>query len=299
MNASIVIPTYNGLELLKKNLPKVLAALREGDELVVVDDASTDATVDFLCDEYTLSPLYKNAAYALYDGHFQDKRIVLIVHASNKRFAYSCNTGVALASHDVVILLNSDAIPKKDICTFLLPYFERDDVFAVGCSEISKANPALVSGRSDAQFQRGLYVHGRSEQQVSGTTAWVSGGSGAFSRKHFLRLGGFDTDFRPAYGEDIDLSFRATQKGLAVLFDENAKVIHDHETTNTGVFGKERIEVMSYKNALLFMWKTAPIREKIVHFFWLPYHLIVTGFRSQARFIFGFFWALGTLCKFV
>ncbi|MBD3279775.1 MAG: glycosyltransferase, partial [Candidatus Pacebacteria bacterium] len=45
---SAVIPSFNGLELLKKHLPAVLVCLRNKDELVIVDDASTDQTAAWL-----------------------------------------------------------------------------------------------------------------------------------------------------------------------------------------------------------------------------------------------------------
>ncbi len=45
---SIVIPNYNGEELLKKNLPKVFDSLPQDSEVIVVDDASTDKSIKYL-----------------------------------------------------------------------------------------------------------------------------------------------------------------------------------------------------------------------------------------------------------
>ena len=51
---SIIIPTFNGLKLLKKNLPTVESLMIPGDELIVVDDASQDESASWLISRYGL-----------------------------------------------------------------------------------------------------------------------------------------------------------------------------------------------------------------------------------------------------
>ena len=48
MSVSTIIPTYNGRKLLEQHLPTVLRALRDGDELIIVDDASQDESSNWL-----------------------------------------------------------------------------------------------------------------------------------------------------------------------------------------------------------------------------------------------------------
>jgi GT2 family glycosyltransferase len=304
MKVSIVIPTYNGKKLLEKNLPAVLESLRDSDELIIVDDASTDDTLEWLTRTYGLKhgectpDQHTGIAptdFLCYSSMYKSNPINILVNQANQRFASSCNRGVSSATNEIVILLNNDVSPQKDFISFLIPHFDQSRVFAVGCKEIASAEGGREYGRSEGTFKRGFYVHNRAEDQNGTDTAWVAGGSGAFRRSFWLDIGGFDLDFKPAYGEDIDLSFRARQKGWLTLFEPKSVVFHNHESTNASVFGQYGIEVMSYKNALLFMWKTAPLGERMKHLFWLPYHLLFTTLRSKGAFLSGFSSALVTI----
>ena len=291
-SVSIIIPTYNGLSLLHKHLPSVLMSLRKHDELIIVDDAGTDDSVAWLRSEYKLKP-EENTHIDMfcYSGTYKDIEIKVLVNRTNQRFASSCNRGVESAKSDIVILLNNDVSPEKDFLSYLTPHFDDEHVFGVSCKEISSVD-GKEYGRAVAHFKRGFYVHSRASDQVSGETAWVIGGSGAFRKSMWKILGGFDLDFKPAYGEDIDLSFRAQMKGWKTLYEERSIVHHVHESTNADVFGQKRIEIMSYKNAFLFMWKNTRGLTLLLHFLWLPYHFVFTAFRSRGRFLRGFFHAL-------
>lgn len=294
MPVSIIIPNYNGVTLLKQHLPSVLASLRKGDELIIVDDASNDGSVEYLTKIFECSPLQTpQQDTTCFQGNRKDIKIKVLVNQENKRFAASCNRGVGHAISDFIILLNNDVSPQKDFIEYLLPHFKDESVFAVGCKEKENSHGKKEYGKSEAHFERGFYVHKRSDdQQTFGDTSWVAGGSGAFRKSMWDKLGGFDLDYKPAYGEDIDLSYRARAKGWKTLFEPKSVVFHVHESTNDSVFGQGTIEVMSFKNALLFMWKNAKGKELFAHFLWLPYHLVFTSIRSRGRFLQAFFLAL-------
>ncbi len=93
MKISVVIPNYNGQKLLAKNLSKVIAVCKNC-ETIVVDDASTDDSVQFL--------------------QIKFPKVKIVKHKKNKRFAVACNSGVKAAQGEIVILLNSDVVPEKD-----------------------------------------------------------------------------------------------------------------------------------------------------------------------------------------
>ncbi len=298
MNTSVVIPTFNGTELLQKNLPTVFAALKDGDEVIIVDDASTDETIPWLSKNYSLEKTQSAVPDTdLLVGRYKDILLKILINRTNQRFASSCNRGVASAIHEFVILLNNDVCPRKDFREPLLAHFSDPLVFAVGCKEIATHEKNREYGRATAWFERGFYVHKRSEDQNGSDTAWASGGSSAFRTSMWKELGGFDRAYRPAYQEDIDLSYRARQRGWKILFEPSSVVYHNHESTNASVFGKQKMEVMSYKNAILFMWKNARGIQLVLHFLWLPYHLIVTTARSKGRFLHGFLLAAAQVCR--
>lgn len=256
---SVVIPTYQAQKLLEKNLPAVIAQLRRGDELLVIEDAGTDGTASWL--EKTIRYQVEKKAATL----------KVIVNQQNLRFGASCNKAVKLAKNNYIFLLNNDVSPHKGCIEELLKHFTDDQVFAVGCLE--KEASGEVHGKNKLWFERGLFHHAKSEPMTSGETAWVIGGSGMFDRKKWLQLGGFDERFYPAYWEDVDLSFQARKRGWKVLFEQRAAVDHNHESTNRDVFGEQKLMDMSWTNALQFTWKNSDLWQKIAFLLWQPYWL--------------------------
>jgi len=276
ISVSIVIPNFNGQKLLAKYLPTVITAAK-GNEVIVVDDASTENDVDYI---------YKN---------FPTVKLVSL--KTNQRFAAACNAGVAASKGDIVILLNSDVEPTPNFLDSLVDGFTDPKVFAIGCAEINPLEgKSEVSGRACGAYQRGLIIHWRSNDQTKKTTFWVSGGSGAFRKSVWQQLGGMDTMFKPAYEEDRDICYRALKRGYKILFCPNSIVYHNHETTNKTALGYNQMQVASYKNHLLMVWKNVTHPLLIAqHLFWLPYHLIFTGIRSKGYFWRGFVAALKQL----
>jgi len=274
---SAVIPTYNGRRLLEQYLPAVFDCLRHGDELVVVEDAGPDDTVAWLINHFQLkraqAPL---EGIDLYQGsyHRGGKQIAvkLVDNHQNARFGESSNRGVKAAEHDLIFLINSDVAPRRAALKYLVPHFTDSRVFAVGPLEIERGQK---SGKNKLWFERGMFIHSKAANFKSGRTAWVSGGSGLYDKQKWLAIGGFDKLFYPAYWEDIDLSFQARRRGWRVLFEAKAIVDHNHETTNTTVFGQRKMEQMSWRNANKFVWKNGDFWQKLAHLLWKPYWWIV------------------------
>lgn len=280
MTISIIIPSYNGKQLLEKNFPSVVTALKtfkahgNTGEIIVSDDASNDETISWLKEQYS------NAR--------------VLTHEKNVRFAESCNDGVAEAKGDIIVLLNNDVRPNPDFLYPLIKNFNDPNVFAVGCKELNIVDKKTIEGgRGVSAFKRGLVVHWRPKNQESPHATWVSGGSAAFKRELWNKLGGFDTLFYPAYEEDRDLCWRALKAGYKVQFEQKSVVVHHHETTNTSVFGGMNMARYSMKNQLLFVWKNISSTTLLIqHLLWLPYHLVVTSIRTRGIFLQALFLAL-------
>jgi len=280
MKISVVIPNYNGRRLLEKNLPAVIKACqnwrKDGWEIIVVDDASTDNSVDFLKKNYP--------------------QVKIVRHIKNQRFAAACNSGVKAAKGDIVVLLNSDVVPEVDFLKPLIKHFKDPQVFAVGCKEREIIEGRVIySGRSEAKFERGFLIHWRAANQNKKNTFWATGGSMAIDRKKWLEIGGMDTIFRPAYWEDIDLSWRARKRGWKIIFEPKSIVNHHHESTNVSVFGRQQMKIFAYKNQFLFVWKNGDWKMLASHLVWLPYHLVKTLISKDWGFYKGFFSALKQL----
>ena len=266
---SIVIPNYKK-EPLIKHLPAVIKACPKDSEILVVDDCSPDDVVPYL------------------KKHFPKVRV--IKNKVNQRFAKNCNIGIKAAKNNLIALINNDVAPKKSFLKTLIPHFKDKKVFAVGCLEIQTVNNKReISGKNQCQFKRGFLVHSASKisnLQKPTKNCWASGGSMMLDRDKFLEIGGFDTLYKPAYWEDIDLSYQAREKhGWKILFEPRSQVYHNHETTNISVFGQRRLETMAMRNQIIFAWKNIRGVKLLQHFLWLPYHLTLTTFRTKGVFL--------------
>ena len=270
---SVIIPNFNGKNLLSKNLPIVIKNCTDC-EIIVVDDASSDDSVKYVAKNFP--------------------RVKIFTNERNLGFAKTANRGVEESKGELVALINSDVAPRKNSITSVSSYFDDQKVFAVGLCDLShEKNKIVKRGRGGAVFKRGFVFHFAIPIK-KGETFWVSGGSGVFDRQKYLDLGGFDPIFAPFYWEDIDLSFRAARRGYKCIFEPTAQVDHFHEKgsirkTNRPFF----IEIVSYRNQFLFVWKNVDDYFLIIqHISWLPYHIVRALFSRDFAFHLGFLWAI-------
>lgn len=252
---SIIIPNWNGQELLKRNLPQVLAVTEEAEEIIVVDDGSTDDSVNMLREKFP--------------------KIRVLLKKTHEGFASTVNLGVRAANSDIVVLLNTDVEPEKNFLAPLLLDFNNPNVFAVGCMDKSiEMGKMTLRGRGLAKWEKGFYVHSRGDIDKT-DTAWVSGGSGAFRKNLWEKLGGMDTLFNPFYWEDIDISYRAKRMGYRLIFEPKSVVRHYHERGKILMsYSNFFIKRISYRNQFLFVWKHVRGRHKIAHCLWAPPRLV-------------------------
>lgn len=239
MNISIVIPNWNGKELLEKNLPYVIKVLENKknkvSEIIIVDDASDDESVKFL----------KN--------NFHDVKIV--VHKVNRGFASAVNTGARTAKGTLVCLLNSDVLPTENCLETINEDFDDPKVFAVSLHEKGY-------GPASGRFADGFIGHkGLPEYSRVSDSFWASGGSAVFRRSVWMELKGMDDDLlSPFYWEDIDLCYRAQKRGYKVLWDPRCLVQHNHEST-VKKLDQGWVSRIRERNQLLFMWKNITSRN--------------------------------------
>jgi GT2 family glycosyltransferase len=288
MNISIVIPNYNGESLLKDNLEKVVSELSTYKlgraEIIVVDDASSDGSVIYLNDFVKTHDNFK-----------------VVVNKNNLGFAPTVNLGVKAASGEIIILLNTDVYPEDGFLEPLLKHFSDEKVFAVGCLDRSvEDNGIILRGRGLGEWKRGFLVHRRGEVDKT-NTLWVSGGSSAFRKSIWEKLGGMNELFAPFYWEDIDLSYRALKSGYKVLFEPKSIVVHEHEKgAIKNKYSDFKINRIAYRNQFIFIWgNMTDVSLKLMHILWLPIHLVRAITRSDWAFCLGFFEALILLPKVI
>jgi O-antigen biosynthesis protein len=241
-SASIVIPNWNGRDLLEKYLPSVVAAAAPyaGSEIIVVDNASHDGSAAFLRENFP--------------------SVRVLAQEKNLGFGGGSNAGFRAAKNDIVVLLNSDMRVDENFLRPLLAPFTDPDIFAVAC-QIFFADPTIrreETGLTQATWSHGrLLLRHRLDDRVQTTFPcfYPGGGSSAFDRRKFLELGGFDEILRPFYFEDTDLGYMAWKRGWKVLYEPRSIVFHQHRGTIGKKFSKAHVDRVLKKNVLLMTWK--------------------------------------------
>jgi GT2 family glycosyltransferase/glycosyltransferase involved in cell wall biosynthesis len=256
--ASVVIPNWNGRDLLEKYLPSVMAALagNPSNEIIVVDNGSSDGSAEFVRVNFPQVKL-----------HALDR---------NLGFGGGSNAGVRAAKNDIMVLLNSDMRPEPDFLAPLLAGFSDERVFAVSC-QILFADPNKrreETGLTQGWWEEGsLRVRHRIDDQIRGAYPCFYGGGGscAFDRRKFLELGGFDALLAPFYLEDTDLGYQAWKRGWKVLYQPRSIVYHEHRGTIGKRFTESQIGAVLTKNFILFAWKDIHEWQRLASHFFFTY----------------------------
>lgn len=289
MNISVIIPNYNGAELLNTNLPKVIHSLANYKtgfiELIVSDDASNDNSLEIL--EKLKVKLDKEKNKIKF-------KIIKSPFKINSGFSANVNRGVKYATGEFIFLLNSDVIPREGFLEPLLENFSDPLVFGVGCMDESIEKQAIVlRGRGRGYWKKGFLVHNKLDVDNK-KTFWVSGGSSLFRKEIWNKIGGLNEIYNPFYWEDIDLSYRAQKAGYKVLFESRSRVIHEHEKgTIKSNFKISEIKTIAYRNQFFFVWlNITDLNLLISHFILLPYNLLRAFLRKDKDFTNGFWQAL-------
>jgi GT2 family glycosyltransferase/SAM-dependent methyltransferase len=247
VKASIVIPVHDQAAA---TLACLRALFMNSDgvayEVIVVDDASGPETVDLL-------------------GRVRGLHILR--NDTNQGFLRSVNRGIAAARGQHVVLLNNDTEVQGGWLKALVELVESaDDIGAVAAKLLLPDGPIQEAG--GIVWRDGSAMHvGRGEHRFEASFNYVRPvdyGSAAclLVRGDVLReLGGFDERFAPAYYEDADLCFAIRERGLRVLYQPRAEVVH-HEGTSHGVDVTTGVKANQVRNAAVFREKWREVLER-------------------------------------
>lgn len=214
---SIVIPNYNGSDLILKTIESAYNALKTSGvldfEVIVSDDASTDDSVTRISTSYS--------------------EVIVVTHPFNTGFSGSANRGMNKAKKEIICLLNSDVHLGEGYFEKQLPLFQEAKTFGVmGLIKEQGTNlfqdgaklPALNSFRIDSNKNDFSY------ESVS-PTLFLSGANALVCRKKLKQLGGFNELFNPYYSEDVDLGIRAWRMGWELYFQPESVCYHAQSST--------------------------------------------------------------------
>jgi GT2 family glycosyltransferase/glycosyltransferase involved in cell wall biosynthesis len=212
ISVSIVIPVLNNFELTKQCLAAMARARGlTMTEIIVVDNASTDSTPEFLRE-------------ARHKGRLRSIR-----NETNQGFARACNQGAAQARGNILLFLNNDTVPVPGWIDALFAAAKRPEVGIVGAkllyanNTIQHAGIGWINGVPDHPHCHADPL--APEVNTPRELDMVTGACFMIHRDLFLQLAGFDESYRNGV-EDIDLCLRARAAGWKVVYEPRSVVYH-------------------------------------------------------------------------
>jgi len=243
-HVSIVIPVYNKIEYTVACLRSLAEhAGATPFEIIVVDDGSTDATVERLA---------------------QIEGIRTQRNPQNLGFIGSCNAGAKSAQSEFLVFLNNDTVVTAGWLEALLRCAnEEPDTGLIGAKLVYPDGRLQEAGgivfADGSGWNYGRFADPNDPRYCFRREAdYCSGAAVLLRRDLFEQLGGFDTRYAPAYYEDTDLAFAVRAAGKKVLYEPRSVVVHFEGVTSgtdTGS-GIKRHQVIN-RETFAQKWKTA------------------------------------------
>jgi GT2 family glycosyltransferase len=231
---TFIVPTYNQRRLMDSCLPPLLTEAGREHVVMVVDDAGTDGTAEYVRQRYP------------------GVRVVKL--AQNRGFAGAVRAGIAASDTPLFALINSDVQVRPGYLQAILRHFSESDTFAV-CSRIEMPGESQVeTGKAAGEFS-GILEPYYVAADAPGPTLYASGACSVFHRARYEALGGMETMYRPLYWEDTELGYRAWRRGWRSLFEPAASAYHQRRAWIGSHFGDPYADETFLRNALLFVWK--------------------------------------------
>jgi GT2 family glycosyltransferase len=210
--ASLIVVTWNAVEWTRRAIEAIAAHTATPFELIVVDNASTDGTRDFLGAELAGASI--------------------LLNDRNLGFGVGANIGAMRASAPVLVFVNSDLLVMPGWLEPLCSRIEEDP-------HVAAAGPTIIGLHGRIDHAGGLMGHdGWTMHYGEGDEAekpeygfrrradYLTGACLAVRTRSFRDAGGFDPLFEIAYFEDVDLCLRLRDDGLAVVYEPSSVVTH-------------------------------------------------------------------------
>ena len=215
---TIVIPNWNGRGHLKHCLPAVLAQTYPHFEVVVVDNASTDGSVDLVRERFS--------------------QVHLIVNDSNLGFAKANNIAIRATCAPYIATLNNDTKVEATWLGELMKVITSDPEIGMVASKVLFMQPPhLIDSAGIGVSRAGLAwnrANGTPDNPLEVEPYEVFGPSAAaaiYRRAMLDEVGLFDEAYF-AYYEDTDLAWRARLMGWKCIYVPTARVYHAHSATS-------------------------------------------------------------------
>ncbi len=264
---SIIIVSYNTRELLRACLNSIYEHVRGVTfEIVVVDNASSDGTVEMVHNEY---PAVK-----------------LISSKKNLGFGVANNVGAQKSHGSFLVFLNSDTVLHEDTISVLLGYLQKTQRAGIvgpavylpdgtlqprTCGNYPKIrviiNDALLLSKlfPGNRYFQGMHLEENaldSRKEIV-EVEWISGVCMLTTKRLFHQVGGFDPDYF-MYTEDVDLCRRIRKNGWSVFRINSTSIVHYCGASSKTEADKIRNSVLQQENLMKMLEKTVPPAEVLL-----------------------------------
>ena len=205
MRYSVIIPTYNRPEALKRCLQGFLNLDYVDWELIVVNDGGQEPLII-------------------------EQLPIQVINTPHAGPAAARNAGAAIAQGDYLAFTDDDCVPGVDWLHQFDMAFEKTGYEALGGGWINPhpENTAAEAAQIYMEFLRGYF------RDTQGNILLLPSNNVAYRRDIFESLGGFDESFPLAAAEDLDLSYRIVAAGYRQGYVPDAKIYHYHRNTYRG-----------------------------------------------------------------
>ena len=237
----IVIVNFNGGAFIEECIASVKNQTLTSFRVFLIDNNSTDESIKLMLPD--------------------DDRFTIIKNDENVGFAKACNQGAALGKARWIAMLNPDTAPAEDWLEQALRCGETNNVAMVGCTQVSKLNPANLDGVGDAFSPLGLAWRGgfgwpiEKAPKFDGYIFGPCAAAAIYRRDAFVNVGGFDEQFF-CYVEDVDLAFRLRLQGAKCIHSSLSIVAH----VGSGISGRHSEFTIYHgtRNRIWTWFKNAP-----------------------------------------
>ncbi|MGE6610559.1 glycosyltransferase family 2 protein [Peribacillus sp. NPDC076916] len=241
---SIIILTRNGLPFTKECISSIFRHTKENFELILVDNGSTDGTLEFL---KTL-PNSK-----------------VIANKQNKGFSGGCNQAFTFARGDCIVLLNNDTVVTNEWLYRLLQQLNKNpSIGIVGPRSNNVVSHQAITPapyKTINQMQKFANEWAQTHDQQGYEVDYLSGLCMIFKRSLIDMIGGLDERFSPGYFEDTDFSIRA-QISNKELWVANDVFIHHYGSSSFRINRALQNKIILENRKKFFLkWKMSDLKE--------------------------------------
>ena len=223
---SIIIVNYNGKELLQKCLDSLLKVNYNNFEIILVDNNSTDGSVEFITKNYP--------------------SLIIIKLDSNKGFAEPNNVAAKISKGKYLLFLNNDTVVTPNFISEMVKVMETDKKIAI-CQSLLLKPDGSVDSSGDFIDHLGVVYNSKTEIDEIREVSSARGASMLVRSDIFEKLDGFDQKFFVTF-EDVDLCWRSWILGYRVLIIPTSIVYHEGGITIKKI--KSEIAFHGFKNQL-------------------------------------------------